>query len=458
LRRSVLEEATLLASLAKWTALSALVGVLGGAATAVFLLALEWGLRQAGAMPYPLLLPPVGFVVAVVLVRVLAPQAAGHGTEKIIEAVHLRWGHIPLLVAPVKLLATVLSVATGASVGKEGPAAQIGAALASGVASLFWLRRRDRRTLVICGISAGFASVFGTPIAGSIFGVEVLVMGSLLYEVIYPSFVAGIVAYQTSIHLGTAYFHQTLTHVPAPTERLFLTMIVAGIVFGLVALILIEALRGTDALVTVIPGPRWAVAAGGGTLVALVAWATSPRYLGLGVETLEESLRGAVIPAHAFLVKILTTVLSLGSGASGGIVTPIFFVGATSGSVLGSLLGYDRAVFAAIGMVSLLAAAANAPIAAAIMAIELFGPGLGPLAAVSCVVSFLVVGHRSVYGSQLLGAAKSRSIRVRSDIALDRLDAIDIRRRRRRLWRLAQRSARQLLRRHALDKDEKEPE
>jgi H+/Cl- antiporter ClcA len=439
LRRAALEEGTLLASLLKWTALATAVGILGGASTAIFLKALGWGVALVRSAAYPLLLLPPGFVAAVLLVRWLAPQAQGHGTEKIIEAVHLRWGRIPLLVAPVKLAATVITISVGGSVGKEGPAAQIGAALASGLASLLWLRRRDRRKLVICGISAGFASVFGTPIAGSIFGVEVLVMGSLMYEVIYPSFIAGIVAYQTATHLGITYFHQALTLLPAPGQAVFIKMVGAGVLFGLVALLMIEALRAMDRLAHAVPGPRWLIGAGGAALLALLALATSPRYLGLGLDTLEDAVRGAALPAGAFALKILFTSLSLAVGGSGGIVTPIFFVGATAGHAFGPLLGLDRGVSAGIGMVALVAAAANSPIAASIMALELFGPAIGPFAAIACVVAFLTVGHRSVYGSQILGAAKSPSIRVRSDIALDELEALAIARRRGRLWRIARR-------------------
>jgi H+/Cl- antiporter ClcA len=427
-RRALVEHGTLAASLLKWTLLAAAAGLLAGASTAVFLAILRIASAWAAATPAPLALLPPGFLLSYLLVHWLAREAEGHGTDKVIEAVHRRWGRIPLAVAPVKLAATVVTIAVGGSVGKEGPAAQIGASFASALGSALFLRRGDHRKLVICGIGAGFAAVFGTPIAGAIFGVEVLVMGNLFYEVLYPSFVAGLVSYLVATHLGVVYVHQTLTTAPV-SEALLLKAVFAGIVFGLVALVLIEAMHAAESLSRRVPGPRWVLALGGGSVLAGLAAVTSTRYLGLGIDTLESALRGVAVPAQAWLLKIVFTSLSLACGGSGGIVTPIFFIGATAGSTLGQLLGFDRGAFAAVGMVSVLAAAANAPIAGAIMAIEMFGPSIGPYAAISAIVSFVIVGHRSVYGSQLIGAAKSGSLVAPADIALDSLTVLERRRR-----------------------------
>jgi H+/Cl- antiporter ClcA len=253
-------------------------------------------------------------------------------------------------------------------------------------------------------------------------------MGNLFYEVLYPSFVAGLVSYLVATHLGVVYVHQTLTTAPV-SEALLLKAVFAGIVFGLVALVLIEAMHAAESLSRRVPGPRWVLALGGGSVLAGLAAVTSTRYLGLGIDTLESALRGVAVPAQAWLLKIVFTSLSLACGGSGGIVTPIFFIGATAGSTLGQLLGFDRGAFAAVGMVSVLAAAANAPIAGAIMAIEMFGPSIGPYAAISAIVSFVIVGHRSVYGSQLIGAAKSGSLVAPADIALDSLTVLERRRR-----------------------------
>ena len=156
------------------------------------------------------------------IVKYLAPEAEGHGTEKVIEAVHKRSGKINPLVVPIKLIATIITIALGGSAGKEGPCAQIGAGLSSAFADLLRFGNRDRKKLVICGISAGFATVFGTPIAGAIFGVEVLFVGGLIYDVLLPAFVAGIVGYHVSSGLGITYFYHQLNFVPVFSSLFFI--------------------------------------------------------------------------------------------------------------------------------------------------------------------------------------------------------------------------------------------
>jgi H+/Cl- antiporter ClcA len=164
----------------------------------------------------------------------------------------------------------------------------------------------------------------------------------------------------------------------------------------------------------------------------LLALLVSKRYLGLGLDTIESALEGGRIPWYAFPMKAAFTSISLSFGGSGGIVTPIFFVGASSGALFGRLLSLDTATFAAIGLVSLLAGAANTPIAASIMAMELFGPDIAAYAAVSCVISFLMTGHRSVYPSQVLAISKSRSITIESGAEMSEV-SVEVRPRRRSL-------------------------
>jgi len=412
MKRRFLEQAALVLSIAKWTALATLTGLLVGTVTAWFLKTLTFSIDAIQRLAQWYVLLPVGGLLCGWLIHRLAPEAEGHGTEQVIAAVHERHGYIPLLVTPVKWLATLATIATGGSAGKEGPCAQIGGSLASGLSGLLRLRQEDRRKLVICGISAGFASVFGTPIAGALFGVEVLFLGQLLYDVLYPSFVAGIVSYQTSRALGITYFHHTLTVVPPFTEVRFLKMIGVGILFGLGALLLIESLRVAQAVFKRIRVHRIVKPALGGLALLLLTLPASTRYLGLGVPEIERTIAGEAVPGSAFLWKILFTSLTLGSGGSGGIITPIFFIGAALGNALAPLLHLDVVTLASLGMVALLAGAANTPIAASIMAIEFFGPQIGPFACIVCITAFLTSGHRSVYASQRLGIRKTEALKM----------------------------------------------
>ncbi len=399
-------------SIVKWLFLAVCVGILVGLSTTVFLKMLGWSISGTAKYPYYYLLLPLALFLSALVVKVFAPDAEGHGTEKIIEAVHRHSGKMDVMVVPVKLVATVITIAFGGSAGKEGPAAQIGAALASTFSNLLRFNDHDRKKLVICGISAGFAAIFGTPIAGALFGVEVLFVGSMLYDVLLPSFVAGIVAFQVATALGITYFHSHVNIVPAFTSYFFLKICFAGLFFGLCSLILIEGLGLFERLAHRMKIGKPLKGLIGGAALVILSWLFSTRYLGLGLDSITSVLNGDLVPSGAFLLKVLFTAITLGFGGSGGIVTPIFFVGATAGSLFGHALGFDPSLFAAIGLVGLLAGAANTPISASIMAIELFGPQIAPYAAVACVISFLMTGHRSVYPSQILSLAKSSSLAV----------------------------------------------
>ena len=246
--KRLVEQSVLFVSVLKWVVLATLVGAIVGFSTTGFLLALNAGTAFSHRYPYFFVLLPLAFFISALLVQYLAPEAEGHGTEKVIEAIHKRSGKIKAAVVPVKLVATVVTLVAGGSAGKEGPCAQIGAGLASIFADLMRFGDNDRKKLVICGISAGFASVFGTPIAGAIFGVEVLFVGALLYDVLLPSFVSGVTAYQISASLGVKYFHHSVIFFPVFSESFFLKVVAAGIFFGLCSFCFVEIMRAGKSL------------------------------------------------------------------------------------------------------------------------------------------------------------------------------------------------------------------
>jgi len=421
--KKITEETVLLISVFKWFILATIIGSIIGLLTGIFLIALRWSTDFLTQRQYYFLLLPIALFISSLVTKYLAPDAEGHGTEKVIEAVHKRHGKIKAMVVPVKILTTIVTLALGGSAGKEGPCAQIGGGVSSVFADMLHFSDIDREKLVICGISAGFASVFGTPIAGAIFGIEVLFIGSIMYEVLLPSFIAGLMSFQVSSALGVTYFSHAIHFMPPFSELYLAKIVLSGVFLGLCSLLFIESLKyfkGVSEKIKIWEPLKGLI--GGGTLVIL-ALLFSGRYLGLGLDTIENALKGGYVGWLDFAFKILFTCITLTFGGSGGIVTPIFFVGATFGSVYAQLVGLNPSTFAAIGMVGLLAGCANTPIAASILAVELFGPKVAPFAAVACVVSFLVTGHRSVYPSQVLAKTKSASIKGQIGREIEELEA-----------------------------------
>lgn len=409
MHRKLVEQSVLFASLLKWFVIASLIGIIVGGATTLFLQALGWSTQAVHQWPYYYLLLPIGMFLSSLIIHYLSPSAEGHGTEQVIEAIHQKAGKIKPSVVPVKLMATIITLATGGSAGKEGPCAQIGAGLASLLADLLRVNNLDRVKLVTCGISAGFAAVFGTPIAGAIFGVEVLAIGQIQYAVLFPSFVAGIMAYETSNYFGITYFHNAVPVNQPFNELFFSEILLIGLACGLCSFLFIEILQLTHRLSSRIK--IWKPLKGliGGLLV-LLTLGLSDRYLGLGLPVIENSLKGHPVYWYDFLAKMYATAITLSFGGSGGIITPVFFVGSTFGNLLATLFHLAPALLAALGMVGLLSGCANTPIAASIMAMEIFGTSIGPYAAMVAIISFVFTGHRSVYPSQVVKLHKSDSL------------------------------------------------
>ncbi len=422
IKKHVAEQTAILMSVTKWMVLSSFIGIVIGAIVTFFLKTIQYAEKVQHELPFPYYYTlPFVLVLVVWMIKTFAPSAEGHGTEKVIEAVHKRHGRIDLKVVPVKLIATVLTIFAGGSVGKEGPAGQIGAAAASGFASLFRFSDKDRKKIVICGISAGFASVFGTPIAGAIFGVEVLIIGVILYDVLLPSFIAGFAAFTTAQFLGIDYTYFDLHYYQSVglDIPLILKVIAAGLFFGLVSDIIVSAMLLFHKGIAKIPLNIYLKSFIIGLVLVAVGLLFGDQYLGLGMETIKNTLNpdpyfAKDLPWYAFLLKTFTTSLTLAGGGSGGVITPIFYIGATSGHAFGNWVDYQHiTLFAALGFVSVLSGATNTPIAATIMAVELFGLEIAHYAALSAVISFLITGHRSVFPSQILAMKKSEMLEVK---------------------------------------------
>lgn len=420
MKKHVAEQTVIFFSVAKWLILSSAVGVMIGALMSMFLKLLQSAedSRSDLGFTYYFILP-FALMLTIWIVRTFDKSATGHGTEKVIEAVHKRDGKINITVIPVKLVATVLTIFAGGSVGKEGPGAQIGAGAASVASTILKFSKQDRKKLVICGISAGFASVFGTPIAGAIFGIEVLIIGVIMYDVLLPSFIAGFAAFTTAQFLGVEYTYYDIHFYKSLDLDLILIsqVVLAGIFFGLVSDWLITTMNKVSESIKKIEYNRYLKAFVAGLIMVVISYFISDKYLGLGLETIGDALdpQGFFsddISWYDFILKTFFTSLTLGVGGSGGVITPIFYVGATSGVTFGHIMGDHITLFAALGFVSVLAGTTNSPIASIIMAVELFGVQMAHYAAVSVVIAFLITGHRSVFASQKIALKKADNINL----------------------------------------------
>ncbi len=419
--RWYLEHTALFVTTLKWAILGALSGLGVGIGTRVFLWALSAGTTLVAAATHnsvpAYILLPLSLPICVFLIKTFAPEAGGHGTEAVIEAVHQRWGRIPWKVAPVKLLATILTLVTGGSVGKEGPCAQIGAAVSSLFADLLRLPDSDRRRLVICGISAGFAAVFGTPVSGALFGIEVLYLGRIEYSVLFPSLLAGIIA-----HL-ICNVTPPITGVPSnyivPHQFEFVLIALGlGALFGAVALVFIELTEWFGDRIHRFKDRPYLLACSGGLFLVLFFTLFGDTYSNLGTETVDRALAGGTVFFAAFFLKMIATTVTLEVGGSGGILTPLFFIGTTCGAACAQIFGLPIPLVSAFGFIALLGASTNTPIAAAVMGMEILHGPVGVYAALCVCTAYLIVGHRSVYPSQKIGFAKSAGLEFALDVPI----------------------------------------
>lgn len=399
------EQFDLLPQVSKWLLLATLVAILAGSASALFLVSLDWATATRDAHRWLIwLLPVAGFVVGWVYLKF--GQSVEGGNNLLLDEIHDPKSTIPLRMAPLILMATVISHLFGASVGREGTAVQMGGALADQLTKLFKLSPHDRRLLLMAGISAGFASVFGTPLAGAVFGLEVLMVGRMRYDALWPCFVAAIVADQVTRLWGVQHAHYAIGLVPSLTVWTLIAVMLAGIIFGLIGMLFAQSahLLSSRVKAWISHAPLRPVV--GGVLLAAVVWfGDGWRYIGLGLAPVAESFQHAV-PAWDFAGKMLSTVWSLGFGFKGGEVTPLFFIGSTLGNALAPLLHQPIGFMAALGFVAVFAGAANTPLACTLMAMELFGAPIGLFAALACVISYLFSGHTGIYKAQRLGQAK----------------------------------------------------
>jgi len=396
----------------RWIPITVLAGALAGTASAFLLVSLNWATDVREAHHWLiLLLAPVGLIVGLLYRHFGRSVEAGNAL--IIDEIHDPKSTIPLRMTPLILAGTILTHLFGGSAGREGTAIQTGASLADQLARPFRLASHDRRILLMAGISGGFASVFGTPLAGAVFGLEVLSIGSLNYEAIAPCFLAAFVGdLTTRAWPWPLQVHHTLypmAAVPAMHWSGIVYAVIAGAIFGVTGMAFARTTHAITAFARRhVSYPPLRPFIGGLLITAAVFSLHTTKYIGLGIPTIVASFQ-TLLPVHDFAGKFLFTTVTLGSGFKGGEVTPLFFIGATLGNALSRILPLAPSLLAAMGFAAVFGGAANTPIASTLMAIELFGAEAGAYAGIACVVSYLCSGHHGIYHTQHIGQRKHGS-------------------------------------------------
>lgn len=391
--------------LLRWVPIAILAGLMGGTASALLLISLNWATATRESHKWLIALLPLAGLAVGCMYRYLGTSVEG-GNNLVLSEIHDPKRTLPLRMTPLVLIGTIMTQLFGGSAGREGTAIQSGASLADQMGKPFRMNARERRVLLMAGISAGFASVFGTPLAGAVFGLEVLAIGAVSYDAIVPCFLAAFAGDFTTHAWGVHHTLYQVASVPPMGAWGLLLAAGAGAVFGLVAL---AFARTTHAITQMFKkGIAWSPLRPfvGGILIALGVLAIgTTRYIGLGIPTIQAAFGPRLNPDEWFWKFVFTTV-TLGAGFKGGEVTPLFFIGATLGNALSYVLPLPPTLLAGMGFVAVFAGAANTPIASSFLAIELFGAEAGAYAAVACVFSYLFSGHTGIYHEQRIAFSK----------------------------------------------------
>jgi H+/Cl- antiporter ClcA/CBS domain-containing protein len=399
--------AAIIVTFARWVLLGALTGLVAGPASAIFLVTLRWASGVHNSFPWLLaFLPLAGGLIYLLFSRI--GGVAERGNNLLIEEVHLNRQDVPLRMAPLGFLAPVITLLFGGSIASVGTAVQMGGTLADWLARTLHLSKEERRVMLMAGLSGGFGSVVGVPLAGAIFGMEVQSVGRIRYEGLVPCLSSSIVGYAVVKLLGA--YGSTYPQLGAlPFDAvLLLKVALAGVAFGLCSLLFIEFTRAVSTLLSRLAGQRaWLKPVlGGCAIIVLALLLGTQSYLGLSQPLLAAVWSGAGVATLAFLFKLVFTGLTVGAGFKGGEITPLFIMGATLGYVLAAPLGVSPQLLAAIGFVAVFAGASNTPLASAIMGAELFGGGGFLYLLVGTVVSYIFSGHRSIYVTQRVDTPK----------------------------------------------------
>jgi H+/Cl- antiporter ClcA len=421
--RTSFEQLNIAAYLLKWTLLVIPVSFVAGSLVALFLWLLDIAIKYRWNHPWLLFFLPIAGIFIYFLYK-LVGKNADEGNNLIMDEIHQPGGGVPVRMAPLVLATTIITHLFGGSAGREGTAVQIGGSIAAYFAKIFRLSAKDVKILLMTGIAAGFGAVFGTPVTGAVFALEVLAIGTIKYDALMPCLIASVLADITCTAWG---IHHTQYHINYSSEgKLFLSffhidllllgkVIIAGALFGLTSYsfsLLSHAIKKYSNQFIKI---KWTIPVVGAILIIAFTYLLGTQdYLSLGVTNPGNNAVSIVSSFHeggatffSWFWKLLFTAVTLGTGFKGGEVTPLFFIGAALGNTIAMQTGAPVDLMAGLGFIAVFAGATNTPIACTIMGVELFGGTNVCYYAVACFTAYYFSGHTSIYNAQRLAVSKT---------------------------------------------------
>ena len=392
----------------KWVLLCIIIGALTGTAAAFFLMSLDVVTQYRETHIWIIYsLPIIGFAIGAMYHYY--GEEAGKGNNLILEEHQSPQATIPFRMAPLVYIGTILTHLAGGSAGREGTALQMGGAIADQFTKLFKLNESERNTLLIMGVSAGFSAVFGTPFAGAVFALEIMLFKNCKWVDMAPSFAAAYSANFICTHwgslLGVNHTEYAIYAIPAINMSTIAWSLLAGVLFGFTAFLFTSLTKMWTYLFSKIKIEILRPFIGGFVLIIVILLLGTQKHIGLGIPTIIESF---LHPAgqYDFMIKILLTTFTLSAGFKGGEVTPLFFIGATLGSVLIWFIPLPLALLAGMGFVAVFAGATHTAVTGVVLGLEMFGWRAGVFIGVASLIAYFTSGSDGIYSAQLKEGAK----------------------------------------------------
>lgn len=417
-----LEQFYIAKQLLRWTILIFPVSIVIGLSVALFLWLLEFVTETRWQNLWLIFFLPFAGVLISWLYR-CAGKNADAGNNLIMEEIHKPGGGVPARMTPLILFTTIITHLFGGSAGREGTAIQMGGSISALFARWFKLQDKQKRILLMCGMSAGFGAVFGTPVAGAVFALEVLAIGRIKYDALIPCLIASIIADITCSSCGIHHTHYSINNIRPGTPILpfiafdgilLFKVIVAGVFFGFAGFLFAELSHFIKAKSKQLITKKWLIPVTGGLVIIGMSYMVGNfDYLGLGVSnpnptgvSILSAFKEGGAAYFSWLWKLILTAVTLGTGFKGGEVTPLFFIGATLGNTLAMLTNSPVSLFAGLGFIAVFAGATNTPLACTLMGVELFGSDHIIYFAIACFTAYYFSGHSGIYHSQRVAVSK----------------------------------------------------